>query len=165
MAAMGGGKEAREVSAAHEERGGGTVPPPPPPSPILLKGIVIGNGHLDPARQSGSEIDTLVRAGMWSKNGPEHQRLQPLLDACQSAVAKDAISRAEYEECDAIPSHIVHSTIQRYVRRAGMREKKKKTKKRRDVLTHIYTHAESVGQNIASIYTTSALPTSRQPVA
>lgn len=102
------------------------MPPPPPPSPILLKGIVIGNGHLDPARQSGSEIDTLVRAGMWSKNGPEHQRLQPLLDACQSAVAKDAISRAEYEECDAIPSHIVHSTIQRYVRRAGMREKKKK---------------------------------------
>ena len=141
------------------------MPPPPPPSPILLKGIVIGNGQLDPARQSGSEVDTLVRAGMWSKNGPEHQRLQPLLDACQSAVAKDAIPRAEYEECDAIPSHIVHSTIQRYVRRAGMREKKNKRKKRRDVLTHIYTHAESAEQSIASIYTTSALQISRQPVA
>ena len=40
-----------------------------PFSPVVLGGIAIGNGYVDPVSQAGSELDMMVDAGLWSASG------------------------------------------------------------------------------------------------
>lgn len=84
-----------------------------PTPPVRLSGLLIGNGDLNPAYQSGSQVETLVHAGIWPKHGPSHQHVQPYIDACRAAIAKDTVPRAEYHECNAIDSDIVELTRQK----------------------------------------------------
>ncbi|WFC97385.1 carboxypeptidase D [Malassezia yamatoensis] len=76
-------------------------------APIQLLGIAIGNGDMDPRAQSGSEVDTLVEAGIWKPNGPEVQEIKSTLRGCQDALAKDEIPHVRYPECDAILNKIL----------------------------------------------------------
>lgn len=78
---------------------------------LHLEGIAIGNGFIDPASQYGTEVDTLLQAGVWKKNGPEHEHIKPILRACQDALQKDSVPRAEYPVCDGIVGDIIKSSV------------------------------------------------------
>lgn len=84
-------------------------------APVLLSGIAIGNGFLDPFAQSGSAIDTLLARGYWERRGPEHTRITPVLDACVKRIARDKTPRIEYPECDRIVEEIARITTDAYV--------------------------------------------------
>ena len=91
---------------------------------LHLEGIAIGNGFIDPASQYGTEVDTLLQAGVWKKNGPvrccftyvqEHEHIKPILRACQDALQKDSVPHAEYPVCDGIVGDIIKSSVRTYV--------------------------------------------------
>lgn len=37
-------------------------------NPVDLRGIAIGNGFIDPKSQAGSELEMMVKAGVWSES-------------------------------------------------------------------------------------------------
>ncbi|WFD35926.1 carboxypeptidase D [Malassezia cuniculi] len=67
-------------------------------SPVLLRGIAIGNGYIDPVTQSGSELDMMVESGLWKKSSSDNPG--PLL---------------EYRECDDVLVEIMNKSTHGYV--------------------------------------------------
>ncbi|WFD19816.1 carboxypeptidase D [Malassezia caprae] len=82
-----------------------------PDAPLALRGVIIGNGFIDPRTQYGTSVETMQQAGLWQAQGPELQHMAPFLQQCRDAMKKDAVARAEYPECEAVALEVERLTL------------------------------------------------------
>ena len=82
-----------------------------PDAPLTLRGVMIGNGFIDPRTQYGTSVETMQLAGVWQAQGPELQHMAPFVQQCRDAMKKDTVVRAEYPECEAVAIEVEHLTL------------------------------------------------------
>ncbi|CAD6909141.1 unnamed protein product, partial [Tilletia laevis] len=83
-----------------------------PGPPIDLSGIVIGNGFIDPRSQSGSELDMMVAAGIWTTSSKEYTDVNTVVQSCKKALdklEKNYLPRV-VSECERVLPSIIHQT-------------------------------------------------------
>lgn len=81
-----------------------------PSAPVRLAGIAIGNGYIDPATQSGSELDMMISERGWGRNGDNANKVKSRIDECHKALQKRPGPLLEYRECDGIVQQILELT-------------------------------------------------------
>ncbi|KAF5651199.1 carboxypeptidase D [Fusarium sp. NRRL 52700] len=74
-----------------------------------LKGLLIGNGWIDPIEQYPAYITFAIQKGLIKKDSDEHKQLQGDLRNCQRMMASD-VGHVDYGECEAILSNMLRLT-------------------------------------------------------
>lgn len=82
-----------------------------PDAPLTLRGVMIGNGFIDPRTQYGTSVETMQQAGVWQAQGPELAHMAPFVQQCRDVMKKDDVVCAEYPECEAVALEVERLTI------------------------------------------------------
>lgn len=87
----------------------------PTTSPVELKGVAIGNGFIDPKSQYGSEIDFLVKQGVWKANGPQHKEALDRFQSCKSAMEQTKGNPRSIGVCESLLGKLISPSKKRCV--------------------------------------------------
>lgn len=75
--------------------------------------MAIGNGWIDPKSQSGTELDMMVAANIWSKSSKEYKEAEDVVKRCHAALDADRDNRRNIPECEAVLPKIIDLTTGR----------------------------------------------------
>lgn len=86
--------------------------------PTNLKGLLIGNGWIDPANQYPAYLDFALQSGIVKKGSAAETAVRKAVDECESHLKRQKVERIHEGVCERILGAITDSTIQKCVRRS-----------------------------------------------
>ena len=86
-------------------------------APVDLKGIVIGNGFIDPIAQSGTELEMMIESKVWSEDSEDYRVVKQEVDECKASIARGTNDMRSVPSCGGILSSIIERTKARTVGR------------------------------------------------
>ena len=86
-----------------------------PRLPTKLKGMLIGNGWIDPYNQYPAYLEFAVKAGVVKAGSDIETKVQKQVDDCKEMLDKKKMVRIHNGQCEDILTTITDSTVQRCV--------------------------------------------------
>jgi len=83
--------------------------------PTRLKGLMIGNGWIDPTSQYPAYLEFALQSGIVKKGSAAESKVRKAVDDCEAALKRNRAERIHEGACERILGAITDSTIQKCV--------------------------------------------------
>lgn len=84
-----------------------------PRLPTKLKGLIIGNGWIDPYNQYPAYLEFAVKAGVVKEGSDTETKVRKQVDECRTMLDAKEMIRVHNGQCEDILTTITDSTVQR----------------------------------------------------